>query len=256
MKAYKGLNKDLTCRGLQYSVGKKTVHEGSVELCDSGLHACANALDVLRYYAPATGARYFEVECNGDIQTHNEDSKLACSEITLQAEIGLFGIIKAGMKAIFRKVKGADQYASGDWSTAATSGDWSTAATSGDWSTAATSGYKSTAATSGDWSTAATSGDESTAATSGDWSTAATSGYKSTAATSGDWSTAAVNGKDSIAVANGTKATAQGALGCYLVLTEYQDGHILHCKCRKVDGRHIKPNTLYKLVNGKFEEAT
>ena len=202
MKAYKGLNKDLTCRGLQYSVGKKTVHEGSVELCDSGLHACANALDVLRYYAPATGARYFEVECNGDIQTHNEDSKLACSEITLQAEIGLFGIIKAGMKAIFRKVKGADQYASGDWSTAATSG------------------------------------------------------YKSTAATSGDWSTAAVNGKDSIAVANGTKATAQGALGCYLVLTEYQDGHILHCKCRKVDGRHIKPNTLYKLVNGKFEEAT
>ena len=211
MKAYKGLNKDLTCRGLQYSVGKKTVHEGSVELCDSGLHACANALDVLRYYAPATGARYFEVECNGDIQTHNEDSKLACSEITLQAEIGLFGIIKAGMKAIFRKVKGADQYASGDWSTAATSGDWSTAATSG---------------------------------------------YKSTAATSGDWSTAAVNGKDSIAVANGTKATAQGALGCYLVLTEYQDGHILHCKCRKVDGRHIKPNTLYKLVNGKFEEAT
>lgn len=193
MKAYKGLNKDLTCRGLQYSVGKKTVHEGSVELCDSGLHACANALDVLRYYAPATGARYFEVECNGDIQTHNEDSKLACSEITLQAEIGLFGIIKAGMKAIFRKVKGADQYASGDWSTAATSGDWSTAA---------------------------------------------------------------VNGKDSIAVANGTKATAQGELGCYLVLTEYQDGHILHCKCRKVDGRHIKPNTLYKLVNGKFEEAT
>ena len=193
MKAYKGLNKDLTCRGLQYSVGKKTVHEGSVELCDSGLHACANALDVLRYYAPATGARYFEVECNGDIQTHNEDSKLACSEITLQAEIGLFGIIKAGMKAIFRKVKGADQYASGDWSTAATSGDWSTAA---------------------------------------------------------------VNGKDSIAVANGAKATAQGALGCYLVLTEYQDGHILHCKCRKVDGRRIKPNTLYKLVNGKFEEAT
>ena len=211
MKAYKGLNKDLTCRGLQYSVGKKTVHEGSVELCDSGLHACANALDVLRYYAPATGARYFEVECNGDIQTHNEDSKLACSEITLQAEIGLFGIIKAGMKAIFRKVKGADQYASGDRSTAATSGYWSTAATSGD---------------------------------------------RSTAATSGDWSTAAVNGKDSIAVANGAKATAQGALGCYLVLTEYQDGHILHCKCRKVDGRHIKPNTLYKLVNGKFEEAT
>ena len=193
MKAYKGLNKDLTCRGLQYSVGKKTVHEGNVELCDSCLHACANALDVLRYYAPATGARYFEVECNGDIQTHNEDSKLACSEITLQAEIGLFGIIKAGMKAIFRKVKGADQYASGDWSTAATSGDWSTAA---------------------------------------------------------------VNGKDSIAVANGAKATAQGALGCYLVLTEYQDGHILHCKCRKVDGRRIKPNTLYKLVNGKFEEAT
>ena len=92
--------------------------------------------------------------------------------------------------------------------------------------------------------------------TSGDKSTAATSGDRSTAATSGDRSTAVANGKDSIAVANGVNVTAKGALGCYLVLTEYQDGRMLHCKCRKVDGKHIKPNKLYKLVNGKFEEAT
>ena len=153
---------------------------------------------------------------------------------------------------------------SGDRSTAATSGYSSTAATSGDRSTAATSGYRSTAATSGDRSTAATSGYSSTAATSGDRSTAATSGNESTAATSGDRSTAAtsgyrstaiVEGKDSVAIALGAQSKAKGALGCWLVLAEWEetndDVYRKDVKCFRVDGEIIKADTFYKLENGE-----
>ena len=153
---------------------------------------------------------------------------------------------------------------SGYRSTAATSGDGSTAATSGDESTAATSGYRSTAATSGDESTAATSGDESTAATSGYRSTAATSGDRSTAATSGDESTAAtsgyrstaiVEGEDSVAIALGARSKAKGALGCWLILAEWEENddgmYRKDVKCFKVDGEIIKADMFYMLEDGE-----
>ena len=222
MKAYKGTDKNLQCKGLQYELGKETVHKGEVVPCKEGWHACKNPLDVLAYYIPADGARYFEVDCDGDIKHHNDDSKIACQKITLKTEIGLLGLVKAGVEMIFARVKNTkpNQY---------TSGDWSTAATSGNQSTAATSGYQSTAATSGDWSTAATSGDQSTAV---------------------------ANGEESLAVANGWKAMAKGSLGCYLVLTEYSnDGNLLDVKAQKVDGEKIKADTLYMLIDGEFREA-
>lgn len=62
--------------------------------------------------------------------------------------------------------------------------------------------------------------------------------------------------KDSIAVVNGVCGKACGALGCYLVLTEYDDdGNMLWAKMAKVDGAHIKENVWYTLKNGEFAEA-
>ena len=49
MKGYKGFNKDLTCRGKQYT--ENTVfEEESAEICKSGMHYCENPFDVLNYY--------------------------------------------------------------------------------------------------------------------------------------------------------------------------------------------------------------
>lgn len=50
IKAYKGFNPDMTCRGFKYEVGKEYEHEGHVELCESGFHACENPFDVLDFY--------------------------------------------------------------------------------------------------------------------------------------------------------------------------------------------------------------
>ena len=53
MKAYKGFNKDMTCRGFQFEEGK-TYEEENAELCNKGFHACLAPIDVLKYYAPAS----------------------------------------------------------------------------------------------------------------------------------------------------------------------------------------------------------
>lgn len=100
------------------------------------------------------------------------------------------------------------------------------------------------------------SGDSSTAGSSGDYSTAGSSGYSSTAAATGACCSAKADGKDSIAVVNGVCGKACGALGCYLVLTEYDDdGNMLWAKMTKVDGAHIKEKVWYTLKNGEFVEA-
>ena len=262
--AYKAMDKSMMCRGKQYEVGK-TYNEDKADCCHAGMHACENPLDVLHYYPLKDSPRFFEVECGGDVDKSEGDSKLACTELTVKGELNFAGLVKATVAAVFNRVKGKESFSSGYGSTAGTSGygstagtsgNYSTAGTSGDCSTAGTSGYGSTAGTSGYGSTAGTSGDGSTAGTSGNYSTAGTSGYCSTAAATGLYCRAKVDGKDSIAVANGYGSKARGALGCYLVLTEYDDdSHMLCAKMARVDGSTVKENVWYTLKNGEFVES-
>ena len=290
--AYKAMDKNMMCRGKQYEVGK-TYHEDKADCCRAGMHACENPLDVLHYYPLRDGPRFFEVECGGYVDKDDNDSKFACTELTVKGELKLADFIKLSVKTTFERamhrVKAKESgysssaatsgysssaATSGYYSSAATSGNSSSAATSGNYSSAATSGYYSSAATSGDSSSAATSGGYSSAATSGGYSSAATSGDSSSAATSGGYSSAATSGdsssavstgyrtkaaavgKNSIAVANGAHSKALGAMGCYLVLTEYDDDdNMLWAKMAKVDGTHIKENVWYTLKNGEFVEC-
>ena len=290
--AYKGMDENMCCRGKQYEIGK-TYTEDKAICCISGMHACENPLDVFQYYRPDGKNRFFEVECNGAINKGENDSKLACTELKVTGELSLAKFIRLSVQTTFElamnraKKKTSGSYSSaatsgdrssaatsGYSSSAATSGDRSSAATSGSSSSAATSGSSSSAATSGSSSSAATSGSSSSAATSGDYSSAATSGDRSSAATSGDYSSAATSGssssatatgfycraqaegKNSLSMANGAHSKARGVLGCYLVLTEYDDGgKLLWAKIAKVDGTAIKENVWYTLKNGEFEEA-
>ena len=280
--AYKAMDKNMQCRGKQYEVGK-TYHEDEADCCHAGMHACENPLDVLHYYPLRGGPRFFEVECGGNVDKSEEDSKLACTELTVKGEVNFAGLVKATVNAVFNRVKGKEPFSSGDYSTAGSSGDYSTAGSSGRYSTAGSSGYYSTAGSSGNFSTAGSSGNSSTAGSSGNYSTAGSSGNYSTAGSSGNYSTAGssgnfstagssgnystaaatgaycnakADGKDSIAVVNGACGKACGALGCYLVLTEYDDdGNMLLAKMAKVDGAVIKENTWYTLKNGEFVEA-
>ena len=254
--AYKGMDENMCCRGKQYEIGK-TYTEDKAICSISGMHACENPLDVFQYYRPDGKNRFFEVECNGAINKGENDSKLACTELKVAGELSLAKFIRLSVQTTFElAMNRAKKKTSGDYSSAATSGYYSSAATSGDFSSAATSGDSSSAATSGDRSSAATSGYYSSAATSGNRSSAATSGNYSTATATGGYCSAQVEGKNSLAIANGAHSEARGVLGCYLVLTEYDDGgKLLWAKIAKVDGTAIKENVWYTLKNGEFEEV-
>jgi len=224
IKGFKGFNKDWTCHGHKFEVGKTYTHKGDVKLCKSGFHFCENPLDVLRYYSP-TDSNFAEVEADKVSDEKSEDTKRVCSEIKIGAKITLSAVIQAGVSFLASACK-------------------SKKATSGDYSPSATSGYYSPSATSGNYSPSATSGNSSHSATSGDYSHSATSGYYSHSET---------KGKNSIACAIGRNSKAKSTLGNWLVLAEIDDNYNVLCvKTVKVDGKKIKADTWYKLEGGKF----
>ena len=236
MKCYKGFDKNLQCRGFQYEVGK-TYETEEADICSCGFHACENPFDIFGYYDATS--RFCEVDLDANDQTH-DDSKRVGKKIHIETEIGLCGLIKAGIKFVLGKVdfKNADSANTGYGSTAANTGNRSTAANTGDWSIAANTGYRSTAANTGY---------RSTAANTGNWSTAANTG---------NGSTAEVSGEESIAFVSGYQSKAKGALGCWIVLTERDERmHILSVKAFCVDGETVKPDVFYMLENGELKEV-
>ena len=146
IKGYKGFDKDLKCRGHQYEVGKDYEHDGKVSCCNSGFHFCENPMDVLVYYNPA-GSRYCEVEGSGTTDKDTGDTKVAVSKLHISAEIGLKGLIEAGVKFILDKVNWKDNKESntGDYSAATNTGYQSAATVEGKDSIAIVTGYDSKA---------------------------------------------------------------------------------------------------------------
>ena len=136
--AYKGFNRDLTCRGFQYAEGE-TYRTGRAELCVTGFHACPMPLDTLRYYPPGTSV-YHAVEVDAD--AHRGNDKVVSKRIKIGRRMSLAELIEAHLSLAFKRT---DQAEGTDESTADTSGYQSTAATSGARSTAATSGARSMA---------------------------------------------------------------------------------------------------------------
>ena len=280
IKGYKGFNPDLTCRDFKYEVGEEYDTEKAVS-CQTGFHFCENPFDVFNYYAPSDEkgmSRFCEVEGSGEFDKSG-NNKVACTHIKINAEIGLNGLIKAGIKFILDKVNWKDSKKSntgdrsaatntgdfsaatntGNRSAATNTGDFSAATNTGDFSAATNTGNRSAATNTGDWSAATNTGNRSAATNTGDFSAATNTGNRSAATNTGDFSAASVEGENSIAVVTGKDSKAKGALGCWIVLTEREDWNgktypIKEVKAFKVDGEVVKPDTYYKLVDGKAVE--
>ena len=148
MKCYKGFDKDLKCRGFQYEIGKE-YEENAADICHKGFHACENPMDVFGYYNPAD-SRYCEVDLDTNEQTE-EDSKRVGKKIKIETEIGLSGLIQAGVKFILEKVdfKSAKESNTGYWSAATNTGYRSAATNTGYRSAATVGGAESIAVVTG-----------------------------------------------------------------------------------------------------------
>ena len=282
IKAYKAFDKDLSCRGFKYKVGKEYEETGDIKACEKGFHACPYPLDVFGYYAPA-GSRFCEVEQSGKIDD-SESDKVCSSKIRIGAELDIRGLVKAAVSYV--KERCTNEYnaepgkpAMTGYRGVATAGDRGAAtagncgvATAGDRG-AATAGYRGVAmagncgaATAGDRG-AATAGDGG-AATAGDCG-AATAGDRGAAtagdggaATAGDGGAATARGKAStgyngLSVARGENVQVKGGIGAILVIAEERDDtyDIVDWKAVVVDGEVVKADTWYRLENGELVEV-
>ena len=242
IKAYKAFDKDLSCRGFKYEVGKEYEETGYIKVCEKGFHACPYPLDVFGYYPPA-GARFCEVEQSGKIDD-SESNKVCSSKIRIGAELDIRGLVKAAVSYVKERCTNECNAEPGKPATAGNYG----AATAGD-SGAATAGYRG-AATAGNYG-AATAGNHGAATAS--YNGAATAGNHGAATARGKAST----GSNGLSVARGKNVQVKGGIGAILVIAEERDNtyDIVDWKAVVVDGEVVKADTWYRLENGELVEV-
>ena len=149
MKCFKGFDKDLKCRDFQYEIGKKYTEE-KADICNYGFHACEFPMDVFNYYPPSY-SRYCEVDLEANDQKSHDDSKRVGKKISVKAEIGIAGIIKAGVEYIKEQVDWKNDNATntGYQSAATNTGNQSAATNTGNYSAAIVEGKESIALATG-----------------------------------------------------------------------------------------------------------
>ncbi|EMG8897518.1 hypothetical protein V5Z41_001630 [Salmonella enterica] len=292
---FKGFNKDLKCRGFQFAIGETFHHDGKVEACGSGFHACECPFDVFSYYPPAE-SRYAETISFGITDSEEGgDTKIASSSITIKDELTLPQFIQRGIEWIWSKIdKSLEQQImcgnrsaatnTGDRSAATNTGYQSAATNTGYRSAATNTGYQSAATNTGDWSAATNTGYQSAATNTGYRSAATNTGYQSAATNTGDWSAATntggrsaatntgdrsaatntgyqsaaeVSGSQSVAASLGIEGKARASEGGAIVLCyRDEDGELIHIRASKVGENGIMPNTWYQLdKDGEFVEC-
>ncbi|MGJ0508891.1 MAG: DUF7666 domain-containing protein, partial [Methylocystis sp.] len=178
IKSIKGFNRDLTCNGFQFAPEKTFRHDGDVECCASGFHACtieAHPLEVFGYYAPGT-SRYFEVVQHGPFDT-NDDIKIASAKITIGLELSISDLTRRAIEWVFSRVKKAEgshcdaeagaASATGYQGAASATGDYGAASATGDYGAASATGYQGAASATGDYGAASATGDYGAASATG-----------------------------------------------------------------------------------------
>ena len=192
---YKGFDKNLKCRGIQYEVGKEYEMDGDIKCCERGFHACESPLEVFDHY-DMLNSRFAKVEQSGEIDKEENSTKVCSSKIKVKAELKLADMINLGVEWI--KVKKDDRlnnnggdYAkigsSGYSAKIGSSGDYAQIGSSGDYAKIGSSGYSAKIGSSGDYAKIGSSGDYAKIGSSGYSAQIGSSGYSAQIGSSGDY---------------------------------------------------------------------
>nr|DAV56781.1 MAG TPA: hypothetical protein [Caudoviricetes sp.] len=228
IKAYKGFNKDMTCRDFRYEEGKE-YEEDRAEACSCGFHACEHPLDCLGYYDPAHSV-YHEVEQSGEISKRSDDTKVASTKIKIGARVSIAGLVQAAIEYTKERVKPE-------------------AEANEDYGASSATGYKGASSATGDYGASSATGN---------CGASSATGYKGKSA---------AENQNSVAVAWGPEAMAKGVKGSTLVLAEWkridndaryweeEAWDFIGSLMVRVDGEKVKENTWYTLKNGELVEV-
>ena len=252
VKGFKGFNKGLICRNFQYTVGKTYKTKDEISLCGNGFHFCENPFDVLHYYPyKFEETEFCKVEGSGELESDN--NKTCASEITIKGKLKFTDLIELGIEYTNKKVNDILENSKNTTTETVANREDSTAVANSRRSTAVANSFRSTAVANGFSSTAVANREDSTAVANREDSTAVANSCRSTAVATGYNSTAVANSKNSIACGFGKDNKCKGKTGAWLVLCEIdENNNILNIQSVKVDGKKIKANTYYKLINNEI----
>ena len=266
MKAYKGFNADMTCRGFQYKEGE-AYKTDKAKVCDAGFHACEHPLDCLAYYDPGKSV-YHEVEVDGDIDHDDCDTKVAATKIKIGARLSIAGLVKAAIDYTMKRIKPeakADENhaacsATGYYSACSATGDNSACSATGDNSACSATGCNSACSATGDKSACSATGCNSACSATGDNSACSATGYKSACSATGYKSACSADNPTAIAVVWGINGKARGVKGAHIVLADWRmdenyNWHLHGAQMVRIDGKRYNADTWYTLKNGKVVEA-
>ena len=225
--AYKGFDKDFKCRGFQYEVGNTYETDDDIACCNRGFHACESPIEVFDYYDMLT-SRFAEVEQSGKIDKEAASTKTCSSRIKIKAELKLADIINLGVEWL-KEITSPSKIEANN-----TSND----------------GYSAKIGSSGKYAKIGSSGDSAKIGSSGDYAQIGSSG---------DYAKIGSSGQDSVIMCAGHDSKAKAAIGSWITLAEWkriEDVWKPICvKTEQVDGKRIKADAYYRLIDGKFEEV-
>ena len=248
MKAYKGFDKNLQCRGFQYEVGKTyTMPEGEdVKLCERGFHACIYIIDCFSYYAPAE-SRYCEVELEDVSSEIDTDSKRVARTITIVRELTLDEVHDISSEQQEKEIGGDGSSVRGGDKSSVRGGDGSSVR----------GGYKSSVR-GGDGSSVR--GDDWSSVRGGNRSSVSggnrslVSGGYGSSVSGGDGSS--VRGGYKSSVRGGNKSRFKGSKNCVFAAEYYKDYIFVGMRVAIVDGMEFSTDKWYELdADGNWKEA-
>ena len=271
MRAFKGFNKDLTCRGYQYEEGKE-FHTERAECCDTGFHACEYPLDCFGYYDPAHSV-FHEVELSGEMDKSNDNTTVCATDIKIGARLSIAGLVKMAIDFTMSKVNkeaGSDERhgfasATGDYGASSATGYKGASSATGDYGASSATGYKGASSATGNYGASSATGDYGASSATGNCGASSATGYKGASS---------VSDPTGVAVAWGHEARAKGCKGAHLILSDwkyvgarYSDGDYMDpydkesweltgAKMVVVDGEKIKEDTYYRCIEGEIVEVT
>ena len=229
MKTYKGFNKNMTCRGFQYEEGKEYKTEKAVA-CETGFHACEYPLDCFNYYSPNDSV-FHEVEQDGDISKHNDDTKVASTKIKIGAEINIAGLVKAAIEYTLKRVnpeaKSNEDYgassATGYKGASSATGNYGASSATGNCGASSATGYKGASSATGDYGASSATGYKGASSATGykgassatgNYGASSATGNKGASSATGDYGASSATGDYGASSATGYKG-ASSATGNY-----------------------------------------
>ena len=217
MRAFKGFNKDLTCRGYQYEECKE-FHTERAECCDTGFHACEYPLDCFGYYDPAHSV-FHEVELSGEMDKSRDNTKVCATDIKIGARLSIAGLVKMAIDFTMSKVNkeaGSDER-------------HGFASATGNCGASSATGYKGASSVSDPTGVAVAWGHEARA-----------KGCKGAHLILSDWKYVGARYSD----------------GDYMDPYDKESWELTGAKMVVVDGEKIKEDTYYRCIEGEIVEVT